>query len=208
MGRRPLPSIFEVAIGANGPQGPKGDPGPVGPKGADGAVGPAGQNGAAGIQGPTGDTGPQGPAGPQGPKGDKGDPGTGGGGLVCTTAPSVYLVTALNGTQTCQARYVDNGDSTVTDNQTGLMWEAKTGTFGTANTSDVHDVNKTYTWSLSGTAAEGTLYTSFLATLNSDASSTGISACFANHCDWRIPNVVEPRSSGRAVPHMHLVSVH
>jgi Collagen triple helix repeat (20 copies) len=108
-----------------GAQGPKGDPGPIGPKGADGATGPAGQNGAAGIQGSKGDTGAQGPAGPQGPKGDKGDPGSGGGGLVCTTAPNVYLVTALSGTQTCQPRFVDNGDFTVTDNQTGLMWEKK-----------------------------------------------------------------------------------
>src|SRR5258707_162391 len=51
--------------------------------------------------------------------------GSSGSALVCATAPNVYLLTAANGTQTCQPRYVDNGDFTVTDNQTGLMWEKK-----------------------------------------------------------------------------------
>ncbi|TMA85936.1 MAG: DUF1566 domain-containing protein, partial [Deltaproteobacteria bacterium] len=27
-------------------------------------------------------------------------------------------------------RFVDNGDGTVTDNETGLIWEKKTGTVG------------------------------------------------------------------------------
>ena len=31
-----------------------------------------------------------------------------------------------------QPRFVDNGDGTITDNQTGLMWEKKTGTLGNA----------------------------------------------------------------------------
>lgn len=31
-----------------------------------------------------------------------------------------------------QPRFVDNGDGTITDNQTGLMWEKKTGTLGSA----------------------------------------------------------------------------
>jgi hypothetical protein len=110
--------------------------------------------------------------------------------LVCTTAPDVYLVTALDGTQTCQARYVDNGDGTLTDHQTGLMWEKKS----SAGTGDVHDVTNFYTWSSTSTAADGTLFTSFLATLNSDVSVSGTKTCFANHCDWRIPTVNELRS--------------
>jgi hypothetical protein len=172
------------AQGQPGAQGAKGDPGPVGPKGADGAIGPAGPNGTAGAQGPQGDTGPQ------GPKGDKGDPGSSGGGLVCTTAPSVYLVTASNGTQTCQGRFVDNLDGTVTDNQTGLMWEKKSA----AGTGDVHDVSNLYTWSVAGsTDPSGTLYTDFLRQLNGFNDSGG-APCFAGHCDWRIPSIGELRS--------------
>jgi hypothetical protein len=90
------------------------------------------------------------------------------------------------------ARYVDNGDDTVTDNQNGLMWEKKSAAGGS-----VHGATETYTWSdhWSATgAADGTLYTKFLATLNLDQSASGSSTCFANHCDWRIPNVVELQS--------------
>jgi hypothetical protein len=108
----------------------------------------------------------------------------------------------LNGSLACQPRYVNNGDGTLTDNKTGLMWELATGTVGAPPTTDVKDVNKTYTWSSSGTTADGTLYTVFLATLNSDVLdsyvngnvSSGISTCFANHCDWRIPLLAELQS--------------
>jgi hypothetical protein len=213
-----LPSIFTVMIGASGAQGPpgsigpqgvagsqgpKGDPGPIGPKGADGATGPAGQNGVAGVQGPRGDTGPQGPQGTQGPQGIQGpkaDPGAGGGGLICTTAPNIYLVTASNGTQTCQPRYVDNGDYTVTDNQTGLMWEKKYDPSvplichigdPSCPPDPVHDMHNVYSWSASGTVPDGKLFTGFLAALNLDQSANGSTTCFANHCDWRVPNVVE-----------------
>jgi hypothetical protein len=189
-------------LGLPGAHGAKGDPGPVGPKGADGAIGPAGQNGTAGAQGPQGDTGPQGPQGLQGPKGDKGDPGSGGGGLVCTTAPNVYLVTASNGTQTCQPRFVDNGDFTVTDNQTGLMWEKKfDGSIpiicslgDAACPPDAHhEVHNTYTWSAaSSTEPTGTLYSDFLQYLN--GLNFGGASCFAGHCDWRIPSIGELRS--------------
>jgi hypothetical protein len=78
--------------------------------------------------------------------------------------------------------YTDNGDGTFTDNSTLLMWEEKK-----AGSADVHDVSNTYTWSIGSAADDGTVFTEFLATLNTPP-------CFANHCDWRLPNVKELQS--------------
>jgi len=160
---------------SRGKQGPPGPPGPQGPKG------PAG---------PAGPTGPQGVAGQQGRMGLTGPAGKDGAGVPNCAAPNIYLVVA-NNALACQPQYVDNLDGTLTDNRTGLVWEQKTGTVGTPNPTDVHDVNNRYSWSTTGTAADGTLFTEFLATLNLDQSANGSTTCFASHCDWRIPNVVE-----------------
>lgn len=65
--------------------------------------------------------------------------------------------------------YTDNGDGTITDNQTGLMWEKK------SQDSTIHDWNNVYTW----TDAEGV----FIAGLNT--------ANFAGHNNWRLPNRFE-----------------
>src|SRR5256885_1086386 len=130
------------ATGAQGPQGPMGPPGPMGPTGA------AGAQGLAGAQGPAGPAGAQGPAGPIGATGAQGPPGmngTNGAGVPTCTAPSTFLV-LQNGALACQVRYVDNGDGTVTDNMTGLMWEKKS----PAGTGDVHDVLNTWTWTVTG----------------------------------------------------------
>ena len=94
-------------------------------------------------------------------------------------------------------RYVDNGDGTVSDLNTGLMWEQTTGTVGGTNTGDVNDVNNgPYAWSNSGTAPDGAAFTEALAALNNGASTDGgvgtpITGCFANHCDWRLPSIME-----------------
>jgi hypothetical protein len=101
--------------------------------------------------------------------------------------------------------YTDNGDGTITDNNTKLMWEKKDQSGG------LHDEGNSYPWggtcqdnstpcgtaadctSLSGTATctpgSGAQYTIFqwVAQLN-------MSPCFANHCDWRIANVKELQS--------------
>ncbi len=101
-------------------------------------------------------------------------------------------------------RYVDNGDGTVTDHQTGLMWEKKTGTPGgnhlacvSDSCTDPHDVNNMYFWAPPGTWAPPSLeFRDYLERLNdlkspNDGTST---PCFANHCDWRLPTIGELRS--------------
>ena len=76
--------------------------------------------------------------------------------------------------------YTDNGDGTITDNNTGLMWEKKDDSGG------IHGKENTYTWGMTSDpyTMNGTMVTEFLATLNTPP-------CFASHCDWRIPNVKE-----------------
>jgi hypothetical protein len=75
--------------------------------------------------------------------------------------------------------YTDNGDGTITDNATGLMWEKKDQSGG------IHDWSNTYTWcgaSCNSTRfMDGTITTTFLAGLNAGAG-------FAGHTDWRVPN--------------------
>jgi hypothetical protein len=80
---------------------------------------------------------------------------------------------------------VDNGDGTITDPNTGLMWEKKSADGG------IHDYTNNYSWSAAGSAADGTVYTAFLAALNTPP-------CFAGHCDWRLPRSggYPPGSSG------------
>jgi uncharacterized protein DUF1566/collagen triple helix repeat protein/IPT/TIG domain-containing protein len=227
--RNQLPSFFTVDIGANGPQGPQGiagpsgpigqqgiqgpvgaagaigpmgAPGPAGPAGAAGAMGATGVQGAPGSQGPQGLSGPAGAVGPQGPAGA-------GVGLPTCTSPDVPVL--YNGAFICKSampRYTDNGDGTVTDNHSGLMWEKPTG----ACAGEVTCVNNQYTWTfptsaaadgtaLPGSAPDGSLFTDFIARLNGGDYYVPASgqifndlqnpACFANHCDWRIPTYAE-----------------
>jgi hypothetical protein len=79
------------------------------------------------------------------------------------------------------ARFIDNGNGTVTDNLTNLRWEKKT------DDATVHDVDDTYDWKMGitpGPEGDGPLFTTFFATLNSGA-------CFAGTCDWRLPTQYE-----------------
>jgi len=227
-----LPTIFGVAIGANGvpgpagapgatgaqgatgpagPAGPQGIPGPFGPVGATGPAGATGAQGLQGIAGPAGPQGLQGATGPQGPAGANGAPGPQGApggplGLPSCTSPDAIVL--YKGSFVCNSsvpRYVDNGDGTITDNQTGLMWEKKTGIIGSLNPSDIHDVNNAYsiTTLFPSDVNNGTLYTTFLWTLNDLIDPASFSAtnldgstarCFAKHCDWRIPTIGELRT--------------
>jgi len=69
--------------------------------------------------------------------------------------------------------YVDNGDGTITDTRTGLMWE-KLSDDGT-----IHDKDNTYTWA-----------DAFAAKMVGLNGGSG----FAGHTDWRLPNVNELQS--------------
>ncbi len=176
------------ASGTPGQQGIQGPPGPIGATGAPGAPGLPGVQGLPGPIGPPGATGATGADGAQGPIGPAGQSGAGTNFSNCTAVIDEAVV--YQGAWACRSalpHYVDNGDGTVTDNKTGLMWEKKTGTVSQPNPGDVHDVNNTYGWTASGSAADGTLYNDFLPQLND-------TTCFAGHCDWRIPKLGELRS--------------
>jgi len=115
------------------------------------------------------------------------------GGASCPTSGDATRIQSLLSQLTTSAgftlggvRFVDNGDGTITDVYTGLMWEQKTADLS------VHDRDNVFTWSATGTAPDGTAYTSFLAVLNgTSADGNIITGCFAGHCDWRLPTSVE-----------------
>jgi hypothetical protein len=93
--------------------------------------------------------------------------------------PRLEANAAGTGSSCDGARFTDNGDGTVTDRLTALQWEKKTNGDG-SESADPHDADNVYTWTDASTAADGTAFTSFLASLN-----TG--GCFAGQCDWRLP---------------------
>lgn len=88
----------------------------------------------------------------------------------------------LTGTICEGVRWVDNGDQTVTDNLTGLVWEQKTATPG-----GVHDVANLYSWTTNDgdtSDEDGTVFTAFISALNAGAG-------FAGSNGWRLPTVFE-----------------
>lgn len=68
--------------------------------------------------------------------------------------------------------YVDNGDGTITDMNTGLMWEKQ------SRDGTIHDLDNLYTWA--------NAFATKIATLNTMR--------FAGHADWRVPNLNELES--------------
>jgi len=99
-------------------------------------------------------------------------------------------------------RFVDNGDGTISDTQTGLMWEKKSWD-GT-----IHEHFDFYRWSaeFGSETPDGSVFTEFLLRLNTDAAeckasgdphpcclAAGEGTCvtFAGHSDWRLPTLAE-----------------
>ena len=66
--------------------------------------------------------------------------------------------------------YTVNGDGTITDDATGLMWEKLT------DDGSIHDKDNTYNWD-----------NAFLVKI----ADLNTAPCFAGQCDWRLPNVNE-----------------
>jgi hypothetical protein len=82
-----------------------------------------------------------------------------------------------DGVQGAPLRYQDNGDGTITDLNTGLMWETKVPGGGSC-TGALHAVDATCTWA----QATG----DWINAVNTEGG-TG----YAGYDDWRVPNVRE-----------------
>ncbi len=112
--------------------------------------------------------------------------------------------------------YADNGDGTITDLNTGLVWEKKVGgvsggqscTSETGNCANPHHAANTYRWTDGvslATTYDGTVVTFFLEQLNNrcdndttilcsvdtDCTVPGGACGFAGHRDWRLPSQKE-----------------
>lgn len=88
-------------------------------------------------------------------------------------------------------RFVDNGDGTVTDRTTCLMWEQKNASDGVADLSNPHDVDNLYRWSSTGTAPDGSAFTDFLARVNGTLCDSVSCTGLGGHSDWRLPTIGE-----------------
>ncbi len=75
-------------------------------------------------------------------------------------------------------RFVDNGDGTVSDNRTGLMWEKKD-----PNSGCLHCVDDTYNWF--------DAMSQWITEVNGFTDDPNVQAGLGGHSDWRLPTVVE-----------------
>lgn len=91
------------------------------------------------------------------------------------TADADFIALKLAG-----VRFVDNGDGTVTDTQTGLMWEKKDDLGG------LHDKDDTYTWA--------NAMSEFISEVNGYSADGTAQTGLGGHSDWRMPTNAELQS--------------
>ena len=91
---------------------------------------------------------------------------------------------------TSPQRFVDNGDGTICDHQTGLMWEQKDAEDGVEDLRNPHDVDNHYTWTAGSTSASGTAFTDFLRRLNGEIAFPSTNQ-LSGYSDWRLPTIEE-----------------
>lgn len=116
-------------------------------------------------------------------------------GATCVSQGFLYGTLACSGSCTLNtsgctnARFVDNPDGTITDHQTGLMWEKKSGGSSTAFDSQgvgncLNCVNDPYSWP--GAMSE------WLSALNGRTDDWPYTQPgYAGYSDWRLPTIVE-----------------
>jgi hypothetical protein len=75
-------------------------------------------------------------------------------------------------------RFIDNGDGTICDTQTKLMWEKKVEGYGC-----LHCLNDEHTWT--------DAMSEWISEVNGWTSDPNSQAGLGDYSDWRIPNIVE-----------------
>ncbi len=95
------------------------------------------------------------------------------------------MIAAAEKVVTC--RWLENGDGTATDLNSGLQWELKT------DDASIHDKDDLYRWSVTGSDPDGGAFVGFLGTLNGGEALGGVTTtgCFADKCDWRLATIEE-----------------
>ena len=103
---------------------------------------------------------------------------------LAATWTKIHAAAIGTGTTCDHARFEDNGDGTVTDWLTELVWEKKHNQDTADDLGDPHDADNSYSWDATAGMGDGRAYTMLLAQLNGGT-------CFAGHCDWRVPTIYE-----------------